>query len=375
MDNLDNLDFEDNLSAEQSTAMIEITNLTKRYGKKVAVDNISFKVEKGEILGFLGPNGAGKTTTMNILTGYISLSDGSVKVDGLSILDKPLEARAHIGYLPENPPLYHDMTVNEYLNFVYELKKVKLERQGHLEEVMGLVKILDVKNRLIKNLSKGYKQRVGLAQALLGNPEVLILDEPTVGLDPNQIIEIRSVIKELGKNRTVILSTHILPEASAICDRVIIINNGQIIASDTPQNLSQKLVGGGKYLIRVAANVTDIKNALTSIEGIKNIEAQGVKEEGSVDLIIEAVPETDIQKAIFAALAAKQLPILMLKPIEMSLEEVFITLTKDGGIKLTDEEQPQPAEVVDEVTEEQDDATEIEEQEPQENKDSKEEDE
>ena len=204
--------------------MIEVQGLTKRYGSKVAVDDISFTVNKGEILGFLGPNGAGKSTTMNILTGYLSSNIGSVKIGEYDILEDPMKAKAKIGYLPENPPLYMDMTVKEYLDFVYDLKKVKIPRKRHIDEICGIVKITDVYNRIIKNLSKGYKQRVGLAQALVGNPEVLILDEPTVGLDPKQIIDIRKLIKDLGKKHTVILSSHILPEIQAVCDRVIIIN-------------------------------------------------------------------------------------------------------------------------------------------------------
>ncbi|MEG1584989.1 MAG: ATP-binding cassette domain-containing protein, partial [Anaerovorax sp.] len=221
--------------------MIEVSKLTKCYGDKRAVDNISFTVNQGEILGFLGPNGAGKSTTMNILTGYISSTSGTAKIDGLDILEDPIGAKKRIGYLPEHPPLYMDMTVWAYLMFVYQLKKVQLPRQEHLEQICRKVKILEVKNRVIKNLSKGYRQRVGLAQALIGNPEVLVLDEPTVGLDPKQIIEIRNLIKSLGENHTVILSSHILPEVQAICDRVVVINNGMIVADDTADNLSRAM--------------------------------------------------------------------------------------------------------------------------------------
>ena len=220
--------------------MIEVQNLTKRYGAHCAVQNISFQVDEGEILGFLGPNGAGKTTTMNILTGYLSASEGVVKISGHDVLEDPNGAKADIGYLPEQPPLYLDMTVREYLDFMYELKKCKLPRQKHIAEICRLVKIEDVYGRLIKNLSKGYKQRVGFAQALIGNPPVLILDEPTVGLDPNQIIEIRTLIKSLGKHHTVILSSHILPEIEAVCDRIVVINKGVIVADDTPKALSEK---------------------------------------------------------------------------------------------------------------------------------------
>lgn len=220
--------------------MIEVQNLTKRYGGHCAVNHISFTVEEGEILGFLGPNGAGKSTTMNILTGYLSASEGVVKINGHDVLEEPNEAKANIGYLPEQPPLYLDMTVREYLDFMYDLKKCALPRAQHIAEICRLMKITDVYGRLIKNLSKGYRQRVGFAQALIGNPPVLILDEPTVGLDPNQIIEIRSLIKSLGKHHTVILSSHILPEIEAVCDRIVVINKGTIVANDTAENLSKQ---------------------------------------------------------------------------------------------------------------------------------------
>lgn len=307
--------------------MIEIKNLTKAYGAKKAVDNISFTVKAGEILGFLGPNGAGKTTTMNIITGYNGATSGSVTVDGLDTVENPMECKRRIGYLPEQPPLYMDMTVNEYLNFVYELKGVKEPRKAHLEDIMETVKISDVKNRLIKNLSKGYKQRVGIAQALVGNPDILILDEPTVGLDPKQIIEIRNVIKELGKDRTVVLSSHILPEISAICERVVIINKGKIVAEDTPENLSKKLSGDNRLMIRVEGAAPAIEKALSAVEGIEYIEAIGQKEEDSWDFVIEAKEGADIRKNLFAALAKAELPILMSKSMSLSLEEVFLQLT------------------------------------------------
>ena len=221
--------------------MIEVKNLTKRYGSNVALDHVSFSVEEGTILGFLGPNGAGKSTTMNIITGYLSASEGEVTVAGHSILDEPAEVKKLIGYLPEMPPLYMDMTVKEYLDFMYDLKKVKIPKEKHIKEICNLVKINDVYKRLIANLSKGYKQRVGIAQALLGNPPVLILDEPTVGLDPKQIIEIRNLIKNLGRNHTVVLSSHILPEVQAVCERILVINKGVIVADGTPDKLSHDL--------------------------------------------------------------------------------------------------------------------------------------
>ncbi len=309
--------------------MIEIKNLTKAYGAKKAVDDISFTVNSGEILGFLGPNGAGKTTTMNIITGYNGATSGTVTIDGMDTLEKPMECRRRIGYLPEQPPLYMDMTVSEYLNFVYDLKAPEEERKSHLEGIMETVKISDVKGRLIKNLSKGYKQRVGIAQALIGNPDILILDEPTVGLDPKQIIEIRNVIKELGKDRTVILSSHILPEVSAICERVIIINKGKIMAIDTPENLSKTLSRDNRLMIRVEGSESSIEKALHGVEGVAYLEALGQKETGTYDYIIEAEGDTDIRKKVFSALAAAELPILMSKTMGLSLEEVFLQLTTD----------------------------------------------
>lgn len=311
--------------------MIEISGLTKRYGENVAVDNINFTVEKGEILGFLGPNGAGKSTTMNIITGYIPSTDGTVKVAGYDILEEPTEVKKRIGYLPEHPPLYMDMTVKEYLNFVYEIKKVTQSRKSHLDDVMDLVKIGDVQNRLIKNLSKGYKQRVGLAQALLGSPEVLILDEPTVGLDPKQIIEIRNVIKTLGKEHTIILSSHILPEVNAICERVIIINKGKIAAIDTPENLSKALTNESKLVVRIAGPETQVLKALKGLTGIKYVQAQGQKEPDSMDYIVEAEPSVDIRKPMFHELSKHGYPILMLKSLDLSLEEIFLQLTTEEG--------------------------------------------
>jgi ABC-2 type transport system ATP-binding protein len=306
--------------------LIQITNLTKKFGNKVAVDDVTFKVEKGEILGFLGPNGAGKTTTMNIITGYISYTSGSVTVDGMDILKNPEEAKKRIGYLPENPPLYLDMTVWDYLNFVFDLKTIKLDRNEHLQEVMQTVKILDVKNRLIKNLSKGYRQRVGLAQALLGNPEILILDEPTVGLDPKQINEIRSVIKELGRERTIILSSHILPEVSAICERVIIINNGRIVASDSPENLSNSLAGTTILNVRIEGDKDAVTNVLQSLDNVDSIEVSTYN--GSIyNYRIKTKDETDIRRDMFYALAENRMPIMQLSHQNLSLEDVFLKLT------------------------------------------------
>lgn len=310
--------------------MIEISNLTKKYGNHKALDNISFTVESGEVLGFLGPNGAGKSTTMNIITGYISSTDGSVTVDGHDILEEPNEVKKRIGYLPEQPPLYMDMIVWDYLSFVYDLKKVKADNKNeHIQSVVDMVKIDDVKKRKIANLSKGYKQRVGLAQALIGNPEVLILDEPTVGLDPKQIIEIRNVIKELGKERTIILSSHILSEISAVCERVIIINKGKLVAEDTPENLAEKYTSKSKMQIRVAGETEKVVEVLKSIVGIKNILVLGEKEEGSVDVEIETDIKIDAEfnKQLFFVFAENGMPITMQKEIEASLEDIFLKLT------------------------------------------------
>ena len=259
--------------------MIEVNNLVKRYGDHTAVDHLSFKIEKGKIYGFLGPNGAGKSTTMNMITGYIASTEGTVTIDGHDILDEPEQAKKCIGYLPEMPPLYFDMTVDEYMNFVADLKKIpKDQKKSMVEEVMEMVKITDMKNRLIKNLSKGYRQRVGLAQAILGYPEVIILDEPTVGLDPKQIIEIRDLIKSLKKKHTVILSSHILSEVSAVCDYVLIISHGKLVASDTPENLGKLAEGSNTLNLLVKGDKDHIRIALGQISDIKDIKIEDAKD-------------------------------------------------------------------------------------------------
>ncbi len=310
--------------------MIEIKNLLKCYGENIAVNNISFSVDKGEILGFLGPNGAGKSTTMNILTGYISYTEGSVKIDGIDMLKNPTDCKKRIGYLPEQPPLYMDMTVSEYLDFVCDIKKVKENKKEHIEDVLNMVGIIDVKDRLIKNLSKGYKQRVGIAQALIGNPEILILDEPTVGLDPKQIIEIRNLIKTLGENRTVILSSHILSEISAICERVIIINGGEIVAIDTPENLGKSLSANNRYVVTSDDDADKVKEVIGAISGVVSVTASEGKEEGTTDFTIEAT--SDIRKDITFELANKGISILMIAEDELSLEDIFLELTDDNAI-------------------------------------------
>ncbi len=310
--------------------MIEIKNLLKCYGENIAVNNISFSVDKGEILGFLGPNGAGKSTTMNILTGYISYTEGSVSIDGFDMLKNPMECKKRIGYLPEQPPLYVDMTVLEYLDFVCDIKKVKENKKEHINDILGMVGISDVKNRLIKNLSKGYKQRVGIAQALIGNPEILILDEPTVGLDPKQIIEIRNLIKELGENRTVILSSHILSEISAICERVIIINKGEIVAIDTPENLAKTLASNNRYVVTSDDDIEKVDKAIKAIEGVISVVASDGREEGTTDFVIEATK--DIRKEITFELAKDGISVLMINEASLTLEDIFLELTETDEI-------------------------------------------
>jgi len=305
--------------------MIKINNLSKRYGPKVAVKGISFEVRKGEIVGFLGPNGAGKSTTMNVLTGYLSASGGSASIAGFDILDDAIEARRHIGYLPEQPPLYFDMTVDEYLGFVYELKSAKQPRKKHLDNICQLVGISHVRHRLIKNLSKGYKQRVGIAQALVGDPDVLILDEPTVGLDPNQIVEIRNLIRSLGQSHTVILSTHIIPEVVAVCERVIVINEGEIVADDATEKLMRDLGGQNKFAALIEGDSAKIVEVLSCIEGVTDVDFDGKA------YILTAEADADIRKAVFYAVAEADLPLLSFAPVDVSLEAVFARLTKKGG--------------------------------------------
>ena len=307
--------------------MIQVEHLTKRYGQHVAVRDLSFSVAEGEILGFLGPNGAGKSTTMNMLTGYLSATAGKITVNGFDVLTEPNAAKASIGYLPEMPPLYPDMTVKEYLNFMYDLKRCELPRQKHLAEICNLVKIDGVAERLIKNLSKGYRQRVGLAQALIGNPPVLVLDEPTVGLDPNQIIEIRTLIKSLGKHHTVILSSHILPEVEAVCDRLIIIAEGQIVADGTPAELAKAQANDTRLTVEIAGDETEITSLLKNLPGVKTVTALGKKEEGVFGFRIQPQPDADIRRDLFLRLAEAGMVLLSSRTNDPSLEELFISLT------------------------------------------------
>ncbi|MDR1600770.1 MAG: ABC transporter ATP-binding protein [Oscillospiraceae bacterium] len=311
--------------------MIEIQGLTKRYGSKYAIKDVTFSIRKGEILGFLGRNGAGKTTTMNIVTGYISASGGRALLDGHDVLEEPRLVKRRIGYLPEQPPLYMDMTVDEYLRFACAIKEVKPSAvKAHLDDVRELVKINDVRKRLIKNLSKGYKQRVGLAQALVGNPEMIILDEPTVGLDPRQILEIRSLIKRLGQDHTVVLSSHILTEVADVCERVVIINNGVIVAQDTLSRLTSGVGDAFRITLRVAGHEGEIKRALRSLEGVKFVDSLAVKEEGSYDFVVETDRSCDIRKQLFYALAKAGLPIMALRTADITLEDIFLKLTGDN---------------------------------------------
>jgi len=318
--------------------LIEVRNLTKRYGSFVAVNNVSFTVNDGEILGFLGPNGAGKTTTMNIITGYMSATSGDCIVNGFDILAEPEKAKKNIGYLPENPPLYGEMTVLEYLRFVADIKGVgKDARERAIEDIMETVRITEMEQRLAKNLSKGYRQRLGLAQAMLGNPDVMILDEPTIGLDPKQIIEMREVIKKLSKKHTVILSSHILQEVSAMCDRVIIIHRGRIVASDTTSKLSLKLSQGHKMLVRVKGELGKIIETLGQISVVREVRSEGSREPGSYDVTVTGDENTDIREAIFNVLAKKELPILLMRSLELTLEEIFLQVTTGEGVAVDQE--------------------------------------
>lgn len=304
--------------------MIKIDHLVKNYGNFCAVDDISFSVEAGEIVGFLGPNGAGKSTTMNMLTGYLSSSAGSISIAGIDILENPLEAKKKIGYLPEQPPLYLDMTVDEYLNFAYELKDCKYNRQKHLDEICSVVKISDVRKRLIKNLSKGYKQRVGIAQALIGNPPVIIFDEPTIGLDPKQIIEIRNLIRNLGRDHTVILSTHILQEVQAVCDRIVIINKGKIVADEKTENISRAIENNRRFNVKISGPQREVLAMLKSKPGIVYAEVLAERDGDAYTYMIESEAGIDIRKNLFYTLAEKNWPLIGMEALGMSLEDIFI---------------------------------------------------
>lgn len=314
--------------------MIEVKNLVKRYGNHAAVNDLSFTVETGKVVGFLGPNGAGKSTTMNMITGYIAPTEGEVLIDGIDIMDEPELAKKNIGYLPEIPPLYPDLKVREYLSFVAELKKVsKKDRDIEVHKIMSKTKTLDVSERLIKHLSKGYKQRVGLAGAMMGNPDILILDEPTVGLDPSQIIEMRELIRELSKNHTVLLSSHIMQEISAVCDEIIIINEGKMITKDTPENITKKMVDTNGVHVVVKGDKTKLKEALRTISGIKNVSYDNDKdtEEDATGLTIYCAEDEDIRVDLFYALAKAECPLIEMNKLDTSLEDAFLALTRGGS--------------------------------------------
>ena len=308
--------------------MIEVKNLVKKYGNHLAVDHLNFTIEEGHIYGFLGPNGAGKSTTMNIMTGYLGATEGEVLINGHDILKEPEEAKKQIGYLPELPPLYMDMTVREYMEFAAELKKIPKEKRAEsIEDVEKLVKIKDVEKRLIKNLSKGYRQRVGLAQAVLGFPEIIILDEPSVGLDPKQIIEIRELIRKLAKKHTVILSSHILAEVREVCDYIMIISKGKLVASDTPENLERYLGESGLIEIETRTEASKVKEVLKNVPGIEKVLLK-TDASGITSGQIREKRGQDIREELFTTFAEKKMPLLKLNPVQVSLEDVFMELTQ-----------------------------------------------
>lgn len=321
--------------------MIEVSGLVKTFGSFTALDGVSFFVGEREILGFLGPNGAGKSTTMNIMTGYLSSNAGSVKIDGVDMAEEPDKAKKLIGFLPEQPPLYADMKVDEYLNFVYELKGCTLSRAAHLEEICRVCRLSEVRGRLIKNLSKGYRQRVGIAQALVGNPKVLIFDEPTVGLDPKQIIEVRNLIRTLGRTHTVILSTHILSEARAVCDRIVIINEGRVLADERTDSISRTLNENTRYGVKICGPQKEVAEALRAVPGVLRAEITGERERDSFAYRIECENGYDTRKNVFFAMAEKGYAVVGMEEEGLSLEDVFIKLTetsdkdkkKGGGAK------------------------------------------
>lgn len=316
--------------------MIQVTGLTRRYGSVLAVSDLSFSIKEGEIVGFLGPNGAGKTTTMNMLTGCLRPSAGTIMLGGFDIDTDAAEARKKIGYLPETPPLYPDMTVEEYLDFVYRLKQCKLPQEEHIRQVCTMVGLTDVYGRIIRNLSKGYRQRVGLAQALIGNPDILILDEPTVGLDPKQIIEIRETIRSLGQNHTVILSSHILPEVQAVCDRILVIHHGKIVADGTSAELSERMEGAEQLDMTIEGEPAGVLRTLRAVPGVA--EAIVTQEDGKKSIYrITAEPDADIRHSVFDALSQNHMPILSMQQVELSLEDIFLELTEAEAVEPEEE--------------------------------------
>ena len=312
--------------------MIRVENLTKRYGSHYALNDISFEIGEGEIVGLLGPNGAGKSTTMNILTGYLSATAGNAYIGGVNVLDNPTEAKKKIGYLPEQPPLYPEMTVKEYLHFVYELKGCTLPREPHLAEIAEVVKIKDVENRLIAHLSKGYKQRVGIAAALVNAPPVLIFDEPTVGLDPQQIIEVRNLLRSLGKKHTIILSTHILPEVQAVCERIIVIHHRQIIANEKTEDITRAAETFDRFRVKICGpSSRDIRNALLSLPEVRQAEALPGRDADSFAFALECKRGTDVRKPLFRLCVEKDFTLIGVEPLGTDLEDIFVRLIENAA--------------------------------------------
>ncbi|MCR5796655.1 MAG: ABC transporter ATP-binding protein [Eubacterium sp.] len=311
--------------------MIEVKNLVKRYGDRNVVDDLSFTVDKGQVVGFLGPNGAGKSTTMNIITGYISATEGEVKVNGYDVFEDPEKAKACIGYLPEQPPVYPDMKVREYLAFVAELKKVDREdREKQILDVVRATKIQDVSERLIKHLSKGYRQRVGLAGAMIGNPDILILDEPTVGLDPKQIIEIRNLIKELSKEHTILISSHIMQEVNAVCNQILIINQGKLILSDTPENIPEHISQTNEIVFRAKGEKNLVKSLVEKLDGVIDFKIKRTEEQEVIQVELSSPANKDIREDLFFTFAEAKCPIIEMNLNVPTLEEVFLRLTGEG---------------------------------------------
>lgn len=313
--------------------MVKVENLVKRYGSNYALNDVSFEIGEGEIVGLLGPNGAGKSTTMNILTGYLSSTSGAAYINGINILENPIEAKKYIGFLPEQPPLYPEMTVAEFLDFVYELKGCTLPRREHLDEIIDVVKLADVKERLIRNLSKGYKQRVGIASALVGDPKIIIFDEPTVGLDPKQIIEVRNLIRTLGKHHTVILSTHILAEVQSVCERVLIINKGKLIADERTEDIVKTIEGGYSLAAKIAGPEREVEQALARVSGVRKVKATGERDSEAYTFILESDKGVDVRRSLFALCASKNWALYGLQPVGTDLESVFIKLIDRGEVK------------------------------------------
>ena len=320
--------------ARKDKKMIKVEHLVKRYGSIYALNDVSFEIGEGEIVGLLGPNGAGKSTAMNILTGYLSSTSGKVTINGVDILEDPIEAKKFIGFLPEQPPLYPEMTVMEYLNFVYELKACALDREPHLEEIVSVVKLTEVKHRLIKNLSKGNKQRVGIAQALVGDPKLIIFDEPTVGLDPKQILAVRNLIRTLARRHTVVLSTHILAEVQAVCERVIIINKGKVIADERTEDMVKTIEDGYRYRAKICGPAREVEAALRKISGIREVEATGDRDSDSYAYILESEKGIDVRKPLFNLCSSKNWALIGLEPVGTDLESVFIRLVdRSDGVE------------------------------------------